>query len=128
MVYAVVILCGTQYTDIMTKETSLSSQLLELRRGVIVLATLSQLQTPRYGYGLLQSLEQSGVAVDAGTLYPLMRRLEKQGVLESYWDTADTRPRKYYQLSSEGRVLYTDLLNEWRSMTANIQQMTQGDS
>lgn len=112
----------------MTANSTSNSQLLELRRGVIVLATLSQLQTPRYGYGLLQRLEKSGVAVDAGTLYPLMRRLEKQGILESYWDTADTRPRKYYQLSTAGQLLYTDLLSEWQQMTANIQRMTQEDS
>lgn len=123
----IVILCGTQYTCFMTKDSSVSSQLLELRRGVIVLVTLSQLQTPRYGYGLLQQLEQSGMAIDAGTLYPLMRRLEKQGILESYWDTAETRPRKYYQLSEEGRELYTELLTEWQRMTMNIQQMTQGE-
>lgn len=92
-----------------------------------MLVTLSQLQTPRYGYGLLQQLEQSGMAIDAGTLYPLMRRLEKQGILESYWDTAETRPRKYYQLSEEGRELYTELLTEWQRMTMNIQQMTQGE-
>lgn len=112
----------------MTKDSSSASQLLELRRGVIVLATLSQLQIPRYGYGLLQQLEQAGMAVDAGTLYPLMRRLEKQGVLESYWDTAETRPRKYYQLSSEGQLLYAELLAEWQRMTMNIQQMTQGET
>lgn len=111
----------------MIKDSSPVSQLLELRRGVIVLATLSQLRTPRYGYGLLQRLEQAGVAIDAGTLYPLLRRLEKQGILESYWDTADTRPRKYYQLSTEGQLLYTDLLSEWQQMTANIQRMTQED-
>lgn len=92
-----------------------------------MLATLSQLQTPRYGYGLLQRLEQAGVVVDAGTLYPLMRRLEKQGVLQSYWDTAETRPRKYYQLSDEGQSLYADLLAEWQRLTTNIQQMTQGN-
>lgn len=92
-----------------------------------MLATLSQLQTPRYGYSLLQQLERAGVAVDAGTLYPLMRRLEKQGVLQSYWDTAEARPRKYYQLSDEGQSLYAELLSEWQRMTANIQQMTQGE-
>lgn len=112
----------------MTKDNMSASQLLELRRGVIVLATLSQLQTPRYGYGLLQRLEQSGMAIDAGTLYPLMRRLEKQGVLESHWETSETRPRKYYQLSEQGRSLYGELLSEWQQMTANIQQMTQGDA
>lgn len=111
----------------MTKDSSPTSQLLELRRGVIVLATLSQLQIPRYGYGLLQRLEQAGVAVDAGTLYPLMRRLEKQGILESYWDTAETRPRKYYQLSTEGQSLYAELLTEWQRTTTNIQQMIQGE-
>lgn len=106
------------------KKDAFSGQLLELRRGVIVLATLSQLQTPHYGYSLLQRLEKAGMAIDAGTLYPLMRRLEKQGILESYWDTTEARPRKYYQLSGEGQELYIELLTEWGRMTTNIHQMT----
>lgn len=111
----------------MTDDSALTGQILELRRGVIVLATLAQLQTPRYGYGLLQELEKAGIAVDAGTLYPLMRRLERQGILESSWHTESVRPRKYYSLSSEGKQLYERLLNEWQHMTASMAQLTKGE-
>ncbi len=107
----------------MSAEDVFGSQLLELRRGVIVLAILSQLRTPRYGYGLLQQLEQSQVSIDAGTLYPLLRRLERQGVLESVWDTSESRPRKYYQLTIDGERLYASLVDEWRLMTKNIDVM-----
>lgn len=104
-----------------------TNQILELRRGAIVLAILSQLKRPHYGYGLLQSLESSGVPVDAGTLYPLLRRLESQGVLESVWETSESRPRKYYRLSDDGVKLYGELLNEWQTMTRAIEVMTKED-
>lgn len=103
------------------------SQILELRRGVIVLAILSQLRTPHYGYGLLEQLKQARVAIDAGTLYPLLRRLERQGVLESVWDTGEARPRKYYQLTQAGEKLYGDLVEEWQVMTKSIAAMIQED-
>ena len=123
----IVILYDTQYTEYMTADKLIDGQVLELRRGIIVLVILSQLQEPRYGYGLLQQLEQAGIAIDAGTLYPLMRRLERQGVLESTWNTKEARPRKYYQLSQTGTTLYRKLLAEWQQMTTNIQAMTKGD-
>ena len=90
-----------------------TNQVLELRRGTIVLAILSQLDTKKYGYALLSALEDAGVSVDAGTLYPLLRRLEKQGVLESTWDTSESRPRKYYTRSDKGNRLYERLRTEW---------------
>src|SRR5690606_1075198 len=101
------------------------SQILELRRGVIVLAILSQLRTPHYGYGLLEQLKQARVAIDAGTLYPLLRRLERQGVLESVWDTGEARPRKYYRLTSDGEKMYRSLLEEWKVMVESVEIMTQ---
>lgn len=107
----------------MSSDDVFASQILELRRGVIVLAILSQLRTPRYGYGLLQQLEHAQVSVDAGTLYPLLRRLERQGVLESVWDTSEARPRKYYQLTADGETLYTNLIEEWQLMTRSIATM-----
>lgn len=106
-----------------------ANQTLELRRGTIVLAILSCLKTPLYGYGLLQTLEQSGIAVDAGTLYPLLRRLEKQGVLESNWNTDEQRPRKFYQLSPQGTKLYDRLVEEWSQTNEKLQVMIkQGES
>lgn len=110
----------------MSHESVFASQILELRRGTIVLAILSQLTVPRYGYGLLQQLEFAKIPLDAGTLYPLLRRLEKQGVLESEWETSESRPRKYYRLSTEGQELYTALLHEWTAMSDTISQMTKG--
>lgn len=109
----------------MSIEETFSSQILELRRGVIVLAILSQLRVPRYGYGLLQELENAEISIDAGTLYPLLRRLERQGVLESVWDKAESRPRKYYQLTQEGQKMYYSLLEEWSRMAKSIRVMTE---
>jgi|SRR6185503_20412378 len=100
-----------------------NNQALELRRGTIVLATLSALHKPHYGYGLLQKLEEQGITVDAGTLYPLLRRLEKQGVLDSQWDTSDTRPRKFYELSTKGRQLYARLAEEWLETNDKLKKM-----
>lgn len=107
----------------MVDKTNANSQLLEMRRGTIVLAILSQLHRPHYGYELLQSLEHAAFSIDAGTLYPLLRRLEKQGVLESEWSTSDNRPRKYYQLSQEGAAFYAELRDEWVAMTEAINMM-----
>lgn len=108
-------------------EDFLTNQLLEMRRGVMVLSVLSQLQTPQYGYGLLQRLEQVGFTVDAGTLYPLLRRLQKQGVLDSEWQTSDTRPRKYYRLNDDGVLLYKQLKQEWQDTATIVMHMTKGD-
>lgn len=86
---------------------------LELRRGIVVLAVLSQMDTARYGYSLIQQLAAQGLEVEEGTLYPLLRRLEKQGLLESEWDTAEARPRKYYRISPLGRKVLAALTAEW---------------
>lgn len=122
----IVILCDTQYTGNMSNSPDdfFANQILEMRRGTIVLAILSQLSTPRYGYGLLQQLESAETPIDAGTLYPLLRRLEKHGVLESEWETSESRPRKYYRLSADGQRLYSQLIEEWNVMSDTISQMT----
>lgn len=86
---------------------------LELRRGVVVLAVLSQMNKPQYGYSLIQGLAEQGLDIDEGTLYPLLRRLEKQGLLESEWEVAEARPRKYYQISKEGRKVLDTLTGDW---------------
>ena len=89
---------------------------LELRRGVVVLATLSQLQAPRYGYELRQALAERGMPIEEGTLYPLLRRLETQGVLRSEWKIEDGPPRRYYALNAEGRKLLRKLTDAWQGM------------
>ena len=90
--------------------------ILELRRGILVLATLSQLGSERYGYALLQSLADRGLDIEQGTLYPLLRRLDDQGLLESDWKVEGPRPRKYYRLSDEGRRVLDELADQWRGL------------
>jgi PadR family transcriptional regulator, regulatory protein PadR len=102
------------------REELLNSLVLELRRGAVIIAVLSQLEKQQYGYSLVQILEEKGFAVDPGTLYPLLRRLEKQGLLESSWNTNESRPRKYYRLSAEGGAIYNQLCAEWRSLAQRM--------
>ncbi|MBL8165749.1 MAG: helix-turn-helix transcriptional regulator [Anaerolineae bacterium] len=99
----------------------------ELRRGIVVLAVLSQLDTARYGYGLIQRLAEMGLEIEEGTLYPLLRRLEQQGLLESVWDTSETRPRKYYQISTTGRDVLTTLRAEWLETVTVMRRLLEGD-
>lgn len=87
---------------------------LEIRRGIIVLAVLSQMDTARYGYSLIQQLNAQGFEIEEGTLYPLLRRLEQQGLLESEWEEGEARPRKYYRISALGRDVLRELKSEWR--------------
>jgi PadR family transcriptional regulator len=105
----------------------LSAFEVELKRGTLTLAVLSQLQTPKYGYSLLQELVDKQVDIEAGTLYPLLRRLEKQGILTSDWDTAESRPRKYYVLSPTGRQIFEKLSDNWRNMNRQIDRLLGGD-
>lgn len=89
---------------------------LELRRGVVVLATLSQLRAPRYGYALRQAVADKGLPIEEGTLYPLLRRLEAQGFLSSEWKIEDGPPRRYYALNTDGRKLLAKLARSWQDM------------
>ena len=99
--------------------------MLELRRGVIVLAVLSQLDKEQYGYSLLKLLSDQGLSVDQGTLYPLLRRLESQGLLQSDWRLKEARPRRYYVISTEGRQLLPRLKQEWENMVAVMEKIMQ---
>lgn len=99
----------------------ISSLTVELKRGTLVLSVLSQLHNPEYGYSLVQKLEGKNSAIEAGTLYPLLRRLEKQKLLTSEWDTSESRPRKFYILSEEGKKVYRRLKSEWRSISKQLE-------
>ncbi|MUK87884.1 PadR family transcriptional regulator [Ornithinibacillus sp. L9] len=92
----------------------------ELRRGTITIGVLSQLAEPQYGYSLVTMLGEKGIHVEPGTLYPLLRRLEKQGLLNSKWDTNEARPRKYYLLSDTGKEVYELLINEWQQIVESM--------
>ncbi|MDD3478270.1 MAG: helix-turn-helix transcriptional regulator [Candidatus Izemoplasmatales bacterium] len=100
----------------------------ELRRGTQMLAVLSQLEKMQYGYSLLQDLTEKNVQIEAGTLYPLLRRLDTQGLLESEWDTSESRPRKYYRLSKEGIQIYEELKQEWKDIVSEIEKLTGGET
>ena len=95
----------------------------ELRRGVIVLAVLSQLNEEQYGYSLLKLLSEKGLELDQGTLYPLLRRLESQGLLSSDWNTEGSRPRRYYVISPEGQELLPRLKEEWNKIVSMMDGM-----
>jgi len=100
-----------------------SSLIVELKRGTLVLSVLSQLHSPEYGYSLVQKLEKKNVLIEAGTLYPLLRRLEKQKLLTSEWDTSESRPRKFYVISDVGREVYNRLKNEWKSLSKHLDKL-----
>ncbi|MCZ2257900.1 PadR family transcriptional regulator [Sporosarcina sp. G11-34] len=105
----------------------LNSLTIELRRGTLTLAVLSQLSIPQYGYSLVQLLEKSGITIDQSTLYPLLRRLEKQELVTSSWDTSESRPRKYYTISPFGIDTYKQLKYEWEIMTCELNLVLKGD-
>jgi len=107
----------------MANTESLENVVLELRRGVIVLAALSQLGTEEYGYSLLKKLADLGLEVDQGTLYPLLRRLEAQGLLESVWKLEEARPRRYYVISAEGKKLLPKMKKEWAGIVSVMDKM-----
>src|SRR5690625_3172806 len=101
-------------------ERIIDSLLTELRRGNLTLAVLSQLRKPQYGYSLAQSLEELGITIEQSTLYPLLRRLEKQDLLVSHWDTTGTRPRKYYELSEVGEKVLYQVKEAWMKNTTKL--------
>src|ERR1700758_643777 len=113
------ILFATQCTP--TMETEIFENLrLELRRGSLILAVLAQLRTEHYGYVLRKALEGHGLAIDENTLYPLLRRLETQGLLVSHWRVEDKRNKRFYQLSAQGEIVLYQLLNKNEAMHAAI--------
>ena len=101
----------------------LAGLVMELRRGTLILSVLSQMSEAKYGYALVQSLEEKGVEIDPNTLYPLLRRLEKQGLLESRWETGGSKPRKYYQRTAFGNEIYRELKSQWKRMALGTEAL-----
>ncbi len=93
---------------------------LELRRGCLVLAVLTALRDEQYGYTLRKTLADHGMAIDEGTLYPLLRRLETQGLLVSEWREAEKRNKRFYRLSAEGTEILEQLLKEWERIDSSL--------
>lgn len=97
--------------------------LSELRRGAVVLAVLSQLDDEQYGYSLRERLSAQGLEIPEGTIYPLLRRLESQKLLDSNWKLEGNRPRRYYELSTKGRQALAELGREWRSLVQTVDKL-----
>jgi PadR family transcriptional regulator PadR len=101
---------------------------LELRRGSVVLAVLAALRKEQYGYTLRKTLSDHGLQIDEGTLYPLLRRLEAQGLLDSQWREEDKRKKRFYLLSKEGAEVLKQLLAEWRSIDLSLEKILKEQS
>ena len=126
--------CATRYNDAynsvevmdLDKKELISGFVLELRRGTVVLCVLAKLQAPTYGYNLIAELADSRVAIEANTLYPLLRRLEAQGLLESEWNTDGAKPRKYYVVTAFGNEVLAEMQAHWADNVRDIQKILEG--
>jgi PadR family transcriptional regulator PadR len=104
-------------------ESAFENLRLELRRGCLVLAVLAQLRAEHYGYTLRKALADEGLEMDESTLYPLLRRLETQGLLTSEWREEGKRNKRFYRLSKEGKVVLKQLLEEWRGIGESLDRI-----
>jgi PadR family transcriptional regulator PadR len=98
---------------------------LELRRGCLIVAVLAHLRIEHYGYTLRKALDDQGLAIDEGTLYPLLRRLESQGLLQSEWREENKRNKRFYRLSAEGELILEQLLHEWQRINTSLERILQ---
>ncbi len=111
----------------MQKDEIVSGFILELRRGTVILCVLAKLNKPTYGYNLITELSETGIAVEANTLYPLLRRLESQGLLFSTWDTEGAKPRKYYNTTEFGKEVVVELKKHWQNTVHNMTMILEGE-
>lgn len=126
-IFYVDLLCNTQYnvSHNMTEKDGITAGSItqELRRGALVLAILSQLGEEHYGYSLRERLASRGLDINEGTLYPLLRRLESQGLLRSSWKVEESRPRRYYGISAKGKKVLAEAAREWGELSAVISDL-----
>ena len=106
----------------MSDET-LENLRLELRRGSLILGVLAGLRTEKYGYTLRKELGEEGLRIDEDALYPMLRRLESQGLLTSTWREEDSRRKRFYLLSKEGAALLAQLEEEWRTLNTSLNRI-----
>src|ERR1035437_3420172 len=106
--------------DISMNPEVLENLRLELRRGCLIVAVLAELRREQYGYTLRKSLADNGLIIDEGTLYPLLRRLETQGLLASEWREQDKRNKRFYRLSPQGELILTQSLTDWGNMYSSL--------
>lgn len=95
----------------------------EFRRGTLIMLVLSQLKNPMYGYNLVKVLENANIPIEGNTLYPLMRRLESQGLLKSEWETEGAKPRKYYVITEDGTIVLEKITQHWKSFSESIEKL-----
>lgn len=107
----------------MNEDEIVSGLILELRRGTLILLVLSQLKEAMYGYNLVSTLQENGIPMEANTLYPLMRRLESQGLLKSQWETSESKPRKYYQITEEGSSVLERTKKQWKEFSGKVNNL-----
>ena len=112
----------------MGKGELISGLLPELRRGTVVLCVLAKLRRPAYGYNLVSDLANSGMVVEANTLYPLLRRLESQGLLESAWNTDAAKPRKYYAITAFGVEVLSELKMHWHNTVSSVNNILEDET
>lgn len=112
----------------MEKDEIISAFSQEFKRGTLVLCVLSRLGKPTYGYNLIRMLTDGGVPVEANTLYPLLRRLEGQGLLQSAWDTQGVKPRKYYNTTELGDEVFLELRAQWAAASASVNALMEGET
>ncbi len=112
----------------MNVEETVSGLKQELRRGTLILLVLSQLQRPTYGYSLVKRLSENQIPMDANTLYPLLRRLEGQGLLTSQWDTGESKPRKYYQITPDGLEVLEKTKEFWKGFSEKVDTLLEGEA
>lgn len=117
------ILCEIQCVQYSMTDSPFENLKLELRRGCLVLAVLAQLRAEHYGYTLRKALAEDGLEMEESTLYPLLRRLETQGLLTSEWREEDKRNKRFYRLSKDGKTVLKQLLEEWRGMDESLNRI-----
>jgi DNA-binding PadR family transcriptional regulator len=111
-----------------TETNNFESLRLELRRGSLILAVLGHLRREHYGYTLRKALGDAGVEIDEGALYPMLRRLESQGLLTSEWREEEKRNKRFYRLSAEGQAVLARLTEEWAFLNVSIIEILKGES
>lgn len=111
----------SRMVDLIANNDVLENLRLELRRGCLILAVLAELRTERYGYTLRKALAEQGMDIDEGTLYPLLRRLESQGLLVSEWREENNRNKRFYRLSPEGKGILRQLSEDWKSISVSLE-------
>ena len=107
----------------MDHDELISGLIVEMRRGTLIFLVLGQLQKPMYGYNLVKNLNNSNIPIEGNTLYPLMRRLESQGLLTSEWETSGSKPRKYYAITPDGRIVFEKVKKHWLDFVNNVNSL-----